>query len=351
MKFTVNAKKLGAVVAEASQFCSPTGLDSCIDMTLAPEGNSLLIRSRTSANGYIENLEVSGDEQGRATVPAKRLSEILSTIPPEDTEFSLKDGYLIIKQKGIRFKLKSLDAGDHFSFKEPEEWNDLPEGFPAMMPKIAYAASTDSAKFVLTGIRFQHTDGKLHIVATDGRRLCLGEIDDENGTCDMTLPAPFAALVARRGAVKFAVSENLAWFRKDGRTWISTVITASYPAYARVIPEIKEESIRVETDLKAFTECVKRISLLCDTKIRKMTFSVSDGQIEVSAESEIGTARESIPCTSTADISVAMQSRYILDVLRNATGKTITMIRTGEHGPVLFLDGDSSWKGVVMPMN
>lgn len=349
MKFTINAKTLATCVAEAAQFCTNAGLDSCIRMNLSE--NALELRARTQRNGYVETIEVSGAEDGIAVVPAKRLLDILNQMPPEDTEFSMKDGNLVIKQKGIRFKLKSTDAGTHFNLSVPEEWTILPAEFGTMIPRIAFAASTDATKFSMTGIRFQHRDGKLDVVATDGKRMCFGIIDDD-GDRDMTLPASFALLAVKRGAERMAIADNLAWFRKGSRMWVSTLITAQYPAYLRVIPTPREDSVTISVSAQALADAVRRVTLLSDAKLHnRITLTVSGSEMTVSASSEMGTARETVPCVSSADTEMCFQSRYILDLLKTVTGNELSIIRSGEYSPVLFLDGDPSWKGIIMPMN
>lgn len=349
MKLNANAKVLAATIAEATQFCTATGLDSCVNMVL--DGNILTVRSRTERNGYIENLDVSGSEDGNATVPAKRLLDILNQIPAEDTELSDKDGNLVIKQKGIRFRLKCADAGNHFKLEEPEKWADLPAGFGTMIPRIAFASSSDASKPAMTGIRFQRRDGKLDIVATDGRRLCIGVIDTD---CigDMTLPASFALLMAKRDAGSFSVANGLAWFRKGERTWISTLLTPAYPAYLRVIPEIRDDSVRVRISVAEFADAVRRITILSDSRYHyRIKLEVRDGQLTVSSFSDAGTAKETISCESTADTEMYFQSRYISDVIKAVTGTHVTLIRSGLYSPVVFLCDDPDWKAVVMPMN
>ena len=43
----------------------------------------------------------------------------------------------------------------------------------AMLKSVAYAQSTDETRYILNGVYFNFRDGKLSLVATDGRRLAL----------------------------------------------------------------------------------------------------------------------------------------------------------------------------------
>src|SRR6185436_15014328 len=42
-----------------------------------------------------------------------------------------------------------------------------------MLGNVAYAQSTDETRYILNGVYFNFKDGKLSLVATDGRRLAL----------------------------------------------------------------------------------------------------------------------------------------------------------------------------------
>jgi DNA polymerase-3 subunit beta len=42
-----------------------------------------------------------------------------------------------------------------------------------MLKSVAYAQSTDETRYILNGVYFNFKDGKLSLVATDGRRLAL----------------------------------------------------------------------------------------------------------------------------------------------------------------------------------
>ena len=55
-----------------------------------------------------------------------------------------------------------------------------------MLSNVAYAQSTDETRYILNGVYFNFKDGKLSLVATDGRRLALGE----QGTDGSRRPAP-----------------------------------------------------------------------------------------------------------------------------------------------------------------
>jgi DNA polymerase-3 subunit beta len=43
----------------------------------------------------------------------------------------------------------------------------------SMLKSVAYAQSSDETRYILNGVYFNFKDGKLSLVATDGRRLAL----------------------------------------------------------------------------------------------------------------------------------------------------------------------------------
>src|SRR6476659_5394294 len=84
-----------------------------------------------------------------------------------------------------------------------------------MLKKTSYAISTDETRYVLNGILFSFKDNKLTLVATDGRRLALVELEVEFPSSQETeiivstkAVTEIQRLLREESEVKLSISEN-----------------------------------------------------------------------------------------------------------------------------------------------
>src|SRR3990172_3625465 len=136
--------------------------------------------------GIRENLKAKVHQEGKATVSAKKLYEIVRELPEETIQIQKKDNQWITLQCGKSlFNLAGLDPEEFPSFPTYEEENFSmvsTQLIREMIEKTAFAASNEESRYHLNGVLFAQSKqgGKeiLRMVATDGHRLSL--IDREN---------------------------------------------------------------------------------------------------------------------------------------------------------------------------
>ena len=88
---------------------------------------------------------------------------------------------------------------------------DLKDG----LKKTSYAISVDETRYVLNGILFSFKDNKLTLVATDGRRLALVDLEVEFPSSQETeiivstkAVTEIERLLREEGEVKLSIGEN-----------------------------------------------------------------------------------------------------------------------------------------------
>jgi len=161
------------------------------------------------------------------------------------------------------------------------------------------------------------------MVATDGRRLAFirkvldSPIPDFKG---VIVPPKILSLILKRasdeGPVDLAVTEkNL--FVKFGTYRISSVlIEGQFPNYQKVIPQTQTQFFILNRS--EMLDALKRVSIFVEQKSRRTFFNLSEGVLAVSSEeSELGTAKEEIPCRySGSDALLALNYKYLEDPFR-----------------------------------
>src|SRR6204780_4634668 len=127
------------------------------------------------------SVEASVKKKGASTVPVKRFFSIVRELTSPEIELEVDEKNTCSVRAGASFyKINGL-AAEEFppmpKFKEEKKVVVPQEKFKGMMKKTSFAISTDESRYVLNGIFISLKEGKMTLVATDGRRLAL--VDEE----------------------------------------------------------------------------------------------------------------------------------------------------------------------------
>src|SRR3990172_6137536 len=131
--------------------------------------------------GIRENLKAKGHQEGKATVSAKKLYEIVRELPEETIQIQKKENHWITVKCGrSTFNLAGLDPEEFPSLPayKDEYFSKIPgRQLTEMIEKTVFASSNEESRYHLNGIFFlQKKQGGrdvLRMVATDGHRLSL----------------------------------------------------------------------------------------------------------------------------------------------------------------------------------
>jgi DNA polymerase-3 subunit beta len=141
-------------------------------------------------------------------------------------------------------------------------------------------------------------------------------------------------------------------FISFGNYKLSTVlIEGQFPNYQKVIPETQKNSIILKrTDV---LEALKRVSIFVEQKSHRTYFGLIPGALVLSSEeSELGTAREEIPCRYDGpEVTLALNYKYVEDPLKVMNAENLLLEYTEPTRAItLSPDPGSDYFHIVMPM-
>ena len=352
MKFKINAKAFREEIAEAAAFAqSGIGMDGCVCLELA--GGTLSIKTKSQRSGYIGSMQVTGVEDGSAIVRIDKLNIILGSLPDKETEFSIKDDNLIIKQNGIHFKLKDRTDDGHFKSEIPTSWQKIPEFFADAVSRTAYATSKDVTKIQFSGIFVECAGEKMNFVATDGRRLSIVSDKYDGKPGNLLIPAWFMTQMAKRPVTEFMMEKNVVWFKAGEKYYSSAIISKEFPSYQRVIP-VQTDYSEITVSKDVMEDSVSRVSLVSDKNTKKIMIMVKNRKMTISATSQDGTATEVIDVNCADDVANTfyVNSKYLIDAIGCAKAKNLAIAFKPGLCPVVIKDDEcKGWSAIVMPMN
>ena len=309
-------------------------------------------------------VEAKVTKPGAPTLPVKKLFGIVRELSSEiEIEVDEKN-IASIRSGSSYFKIHGLSA-DEFpplpQFKDDKKVSLPQENIKAMVKKTSFAVSTDESRYVLNGLFVSLKEGKMTVVATDGRRLALVDEEveiSEKSSGEFIIPAKavneLTRLFQEKGEVEIKLGENQASFAlKDDKGFsvllITKLIEGNYPNYRQVIPnEMKERVSLVREEL---LHALRRAEIMTSEKANSVKLTFSRNNLTITANSpEVGEARETIAISYKGnDISIAFNPSYLIDPLNALTEDEVFFELIDELSPgVLKINGPFLY--VVMPM-
>ncbi len=361
MKFSVTKEKLLECLQQVQNVVSTRTTLPILSNVLLQTNDGEVRLTTTDLNvGVRGSFEADVEKAGATTLPARRLFNIIRELPSSEIQFdvdgknaaSIRSGQSFFKILGLPEEefppLPKFDDAKVVTIRQ----KDLRDG----LRKTSYAISTDETRYVLNGVLFSFKDNKLTLVATDGRRLAMLDIDLEfprSHEADIIVPTKAVTelqrLLTDEGDVRVSVGSGQIAFDLNNTLLVSKLIEGNYPNYKQVIPgEMKE---RVTLERETFLNSLRRVSLLASDKSNSIKLNFSKNNIDITANTpEVGEAKESLPVVYKGrEFSIAFNPEFLMAPLRNLTEDEIFLDLIDEMSPGV-IKIQSPFLYVLMPM-
>ncbi len=340
------------------------------NVLIEAEGDTITLTTTNLDLGICCRIKAAVSSPGRITLPVKKLVPIIRALSSAETivELTGKDRVKITSGSSV-FQIAGLPA-DQFppisNFAGQPTIAIDQDNLGSMLRKVSYAQSTDENRYILNGVFFEFSSGKLTLVATDGRRLakCEQKLEGSEKTLALILPArtitELSRLLKSGGKVHVSNNERQVGFTIDIPTndeglvdriqLVSKVVEGNYPNYRQVIP--KEAGSKVRLEREKLLESVQRAALMTDDRNNTIRMSVSkkSQNLEISAKSDSGEAHEPIAVKYDGpDVNIAFNPQYVIEPLRNVTEDEIDFEFKDDMSPGVIRGLKEDFLCVVMP--
>ena len=371
MKFKINRDHFANGLAQVLNVVgSKATMPILSNVLIEAEKDQISLTTTNLDLGIRCKIKAEVKETGAVTLPVKRLAGIVRELPNVDVMFDATPAHQVkLTSGGSTFRIMGIGKEEFPplpEFGEEKAYSLEQAELVTMLKSVAYAQSTDETRYILNGVYFNFKDGKLSLVATDGRRLALisKEMDVPAATAGaIILPAKtvgeLTRLLDKGEKVKINFNDRRAAFQiatdKDTSGLIdhvylySKVVEGNYPNYHQVIPKETQQRIKLEREL--FLQCVHRAALVCSEKANSVKLKLSSNLLELTAQSpDFGEAHESMAIGySGPDLQVAFNPTFLMDPLK-ALGKDEVFFEVkDEVSPGVFKTLES-FVCVIMPV-
>jgi DNA polymerase III subunit beta len=348
--------------------------------TLPVLGNILLATDNGRLRLSATNLELGItcwvgakiEEDGSVTVPAKTFVDLVNTLPQDKVELDLnvRTQTLNLVCGRTQAHLKGIDAQEFPLIPCADLDNSLElnvEDFREMINQVAFAAATDEARPILTGVLAKIDGGSLKLEAADGFRLAVR-------TASLSSPAetPVTAVIPARALAELArvitadepvymslpPGRGQVIFHHGSAELVSQLIEGNFPDLTAVIP--KNYTTRTVLPTEEFRKACRTSDIFAREAAHTARLKIKPGSelepghVSISATSaetgdnvaEIDASVDGVP------IEIAFNVKYLVDVLNVITTPNVALETSTATSPGIIRPvGRDDYLYVAMPMH
>lgn len=364
MKIVCPKAELSRVIGLAQSAASTKNvLPVLTNLLFEADKDGLTVTGTDLEMGLKVRVKVEVAQAGNATLPAKKLAEIVKSFDEGDIEITVKDGTKgEIKSGRATIRLMGVPADDFPNFPgyRKEKSLTLPSKVLLdMIKRTSFSVSMDETRYILQGGLLQSDGKKARMVTTDGHRLSYieHELAAPQEVVQAVIPSKALSELSRvlesnDNPVTVFFTDNQIFVEIGDVTLFSRLLDGQFPNYEQVIPKKNEHTLVAE--VAPLQSVVNRISLLAADKGNSVKFHVSDDGLQVTAATpDVGEGSDSLDVEySGTAMTVAFNARYLMDVLRSLGTERVELKMSSPLSPTLItpVGGDSGARYVVMPM-
>lgn len=310
---------------------------------------------------------------GSVTLPARRLAEIVATLGGVEVEVTRAEKMPHKVQLACGpsvFLINGVSAADF----PPRQWAKAANTFELSagalarsLRMVAFAQSRDEARVVFHSVLLERANGKLNVVACDGRRLARSTVIAEGASSDGTILLPFRTVTLLLSLLDEAEKVTIARgaqgleitldhpigtnTRHAGPTILfSREVSGSYPDYKRVIPQ--KSLFTFEIDRARFEESLHRVSLVTAPGNPVVAIVFEDNRVTFVADTTgVGDSEEVIQASHPIqNLRVRFNPAYLRECLSAVAEERVTLTLSDHLTPAVIRSG-STFECVVMPVS
>jgi DNA polymerase-3 subunit beta len=367
VKLSVMQENLARGLSVVSRAVSNRSLPVLTNVLLKTEDGGLKLTATNLEIGITYWVPGKIETDGATSVPARLLTDLVNSLPGgEPISLELGEGETLhIRAGRFESNIKGIPAED---FPTVQTAGERPITRVAQkvlrqaLDETAFAAASDEARPILTGVLAKFEGDQLTLAAADNYRIAVKTIPILDPVPETSVVIPARALHELSRilsdtddpvSIVLAHSRNQLLFHIDGVDLVSRLIDGQYPNYQSVLPA--SHATRAVLDREELLRAVRPAALIAHESANIVKLGVGqDGEsaITVSANAEIGDHLGRVEAAIEGDgTTIAFNARFLADVLEKVDADQFALELNGPLSPGVFKPiGDDRYVHVVMPL-
>ncbi|MCF6776806.1 DNA polymerase III subunit beta [Thiotrichales bacterium 19X7-9] len=368
MKFAVDRnvllKPLQAIISVADKKHTMAILSNILCKV---EDNKLFLKASDLDTEVVAEIDVDlVSEAGNAAISARKLIEIVRHLS-EGAQVSIdtKDAKTTIKADKGRFVLSSMDPQ---SF--PDMQHDLsktsiqlPQSkLASLLKRVSFAMAHNDVRYFLNGMLWEISDTTFKVVATDGHRLAMSQIDIDSLPTDQTqrIIVPRKAILELMKMLEDNNDELIAirfgsqhfQVKLPQYIFTSKLIDGRYPDYNRVVPQGNRKLLTAQRD--NLKQALVRTAILSNEKYRGVRLNIEPNVLRLAATNpEQEQANDEVEVNYEFDsMEIGFNVSYLLDVINTLDSDEVILKLADDPTKSILIEeqGLCHSQYVVMPI-
>jgi len=367
VKLSVMQENLARGLSVVSRAVSNRSLPVLTNVLLKTEDGGLKLTATNLEIGITYWVPGKIEVDGATSVPARLLTDLVNSLPGgEPITLELGEGETLhIRAGRFESNIKGIPADD---FPTVQTAGERPitrveqKLLRQALDETAFAAASDEARPILTGVLARFEGDQLTLAAADNYRIAVKRITvlDPVEETSVVIPARALHELARvlsdtddPVSIVLAHSRNQLLFHIEGIDLVTRLIDGQYPNYQSVLPA--SHATRAVLDREELLRAVRPAALIAHESANIVKLGVGldgDPGITVSANAEVGDHVGRVEAAVEGDgTTIAFNARFLADVLTNVDADQFALELNGPLSPGVFKPvGDDRYVHVVMPL-
>ncbi len=307
----------------------------------------------------IADVEVS--EPGTAVIPARVALDFIRDLSSETVTMELGDDENITIQGGDdSCELVTVDPDEYpviSRFDVEGSFSVQGGNLTRLVGQTAFAAAREGGRYAMHGILIEVDQGRLRMVATDGRRLAV-----TSTVLDCPEDSAHRAIVPTKGLqmfsrilgdpmarVRIGFEETQFCLKTDQAEIFARLIDGEFPKYSQVVPD--EGSCKVDADAALLVNKLRLTSTVTSADARAVKLQFTEDHIEILARATgRGRATGQMEASYQGDdVDIAFNPDFLIDGLKQCESDRVHLEFNDRTSPGKFSLGQD-YTYVVMPI-
>jgi len=304
--------------------------------------------------------DVKVADTGTVLIPARVANEFVRDLSEETVSIDAGGDNCLISSGGDRVELVTIEP-DEFPvvarFQETDSYPLLAETFNKQIHRTSFAAAREPGRYAMHGILIEIEEGRLRMVATDGRRLAV-----TSTVIDCPEDAAHRAIVPTKGLqmfsrilsdpmarVRISFEETQFCLKTDQAEIYARLIDGEFPKYSQVVPA--EGSCKVEADAGTLVNKLRLASTVTSADARAVRLVFTEDHIELLARAT-GRGRATGQMEASyqgSEVDIAFNPDFLIDGLKQCESDRVHLEFNDRTSPGKFQLGQD-YTYVVMPI-
>ena len=307
------------------------------------------------------------EEEGKFTLPAKKLGEILSRLNNDLMKLELNGATATITCKNSKFDIIGISANEFPQVEENIAENDCMEietqPFTKAIKQVVSAAAGYETNNLLSGVVCQVNKNILEMAATDGNRLArVREVVKNTSTNEEN---PFEMLISSKvlselSKISTLVESDIIKICKEMKKIVITIdktkiitrlMQGQFPKYNQLIPQtFPKEAVVNKNEL---ISALERVAVMVNEKNSIVKFDFADNTLKMSGDSpDSGNSQDEVDIKYMAEpLVIAFNYKFILEFLKIVECEEIKIQLNSSLSATVFAPcSDEDYIYLVMPV-